>query len=588
MKIKRKSLIVLALSTLSIGLYSCSEDNKNQGETPVINNQTRTISLEGIDDLKVGDTLKLDEVVKIVPGSNETSIEKEDLDFTYEVYSNPDVLSQYTIPSGVTIEKPHEITFTRAGTLVLKITSNGVTNYFLLEVKDNDVTSSVNKYFETHDISNYTVNQSFTMDENFINHVSEETPIFYRGDNYFYSPTNLMGVAINGTNKEGYYYQLNSVEDPDSFIPFMNESGAELDQASFNSSYPDLNDCFNSETMLYDSSIAEVFGDEYAYGIPYITETSSIFRATLNALGLTYQHTVNDTTFFSVYLSPVVENDGLNIYVISQVSGGNSILEGPYKLADVNQTSIDPVENFVNNAPVETLTSTSSLENRITGINSYTITTNGRYEDLSGEEITPDELYLGYVPTLDNMVIKVTSDGFMSNNFSFIDDRYDFDNAIILDQPGSRPNIYNGDSGTYTLIDQYDTDYESGNVISNWQNSTYLGATYRPNALFNPSTWRYPVYEVIGENEYRVTSYNDSLALVLLYHTLEGVSSPKMYTSDGPLYFYRNYSYMTLNMGSNITDPISGDIYFRLIDGESFYYHLNFVIDDINQTTISI
>lgn len=442
------------------------------------------------------------------------------------------------------------------------------------------------------DLTNYTVTKNFSIDENYRTVDADPTTLIYKGQNYIYYPDSYYGEVINQATNLGYYYQLNGVEDKyaSSFKAMTNADKTALSAATFNATYANLSTYFNADNMRYYSVAKEYVGEPYA--LCYESSSSTVFRSALSALGLTYSHKVNSTTFYTIALVPKFVNDTFQLYAISITSAGLAVIEGPYVLSNVGSTTIAAVEAFASQEVPMTYYNNDSIVTRFTGIESLTATLEGHYEDLDGNKIDVPEYFASALPEV-NSEIKWNDTYFYSNMYNYIDGGDD-EKVLLANELVSGKEVVNryvlNDAGAYTAKEVMSSDPTNGAAISDWQNGKTFRDTFLPVSFLPTTSWKYAAVEELDDGKCFLAGFNDSISKNLISYFLSGLSASKLFGTSSAFLYFGIYSTMEMNIGSQVTDPISGDMYTRVIKtstNEYWVYHATFNVTNINNTVIT-
>ena len=596
----KKRYILVGLLALSLSsLSSCTNTEKK--DDPIVEKEDTTkrrIKLKEVKDVKQGMTINLNDYVEILPGDGETETSKKDLTYTYDILKDSVSLNiieeNVVIDASPSIEPKKQLALIRPGHVVIRINSKKASALLEFDVAASDALDMVSKYLDSNEINSYKVSKDFTFDENFSLTKVKGDGVLYKGENYIYYPSDRYGIALNEANGYGYYFFLNGVEGfDDSFSVSPNGVGEDLfTKTSFDASYVNFKDFFTTEKMEYNPILEELFGSEYAYGYPFLESTQEEYLKALNSIGLKYQHSINSSTFYSVYLIPKVNSENkLEIYSVSTSSSKGSLLEGPYTLDNVNTSSIEVVDNFIASTPYETLSNKALVYEKLNSLTNYTVKSKGQYEDLKGNKVDTPE-YFSVLPTFDNLM-KVTTTGLQSSIFNYIDGGEDED-VILLDQETGgevTTHKYVKAGSGYTDKGPYGKDPEGGYDVEGRLKSRTFGQ-YVGTRVFSQSSLEWGTYFDLGNNTYRVSGLNDTSGWIAIKYLIGGTSSLNFVADSYPLAYFKTLSTLELSMGNTATDDIGMDAKIQLINLKDpslvYVYHYTATISDIDKTVISV
>ena len=581
---KHKLFLNLTFVLSSLVLVGCSAPET----VPEVVKTSRTIEYTK-KDLYQGETISLDDLIKVVPGTNETKEEQEDTEFNYEIYSSDGTSDLIEVDSSLSLKNSHTITLLKPGKIILKVTSKDAYKYVSLDIKLAPTLSNFISKINEKDVKSYTVSKNFTIDSSYnVTEVSDGTPTLYKNEKYVYNPSSKTGLLVGNAN-ECYYYQLFDKDNSQTFIPCSNgTSTTPLTSGDFNATYPSLASYFTESSLTFNNSIKKVFGDEYAFGYEYTTANKTQFMSLLTNLGLTYTHSINGKTFYSLFIVPKYEDGQFKFYNISSSTNG-SVVEGPYVLNDVNSTTIPVVEEFANNTVMEISEQDPSIYNKFADITSYTCSSKGQFEDMEGNEIDVKDGFEGW---LDNKTynLKWNSSTLYVDFLTDIDSSKTNDEAILknaVDGTSSIVNLYYKDGSSYVSQGAYGNDPSSGTKITRLENSSTY-SNYYPSNMLRPTALKYVSFIKLDTNKYRITAYNDVHSQNLIKYMVGMTTAPVITSTSGPLVYYIKYSYMDLTFDDN--GDVHGDLKCKMkdADSEDFIYHYTFTISDIDSTVIDL
>lgn len=591
---KKQNLLLLLSASLLLASCqngenkeSVSSSEESSVSSIPVSEESDKIVIKDIPTVEQGQTIDLKDYVSIL---NPSSSDK----WTYELLTDSVHASVVTTVSedAPSIYDSTKLLAVRAGRVNFRVSYNGETEIGYFDVTVSSTLKELANKIDEMDFSSYTVTKNFAMDASYQPISVSPSPLLYKNENYVFFPADYYGQAIHQKTNLAYYYQLNGAEDKYalSFNVMTNVDKGSISTETFKATYEDLSNYFNADTMRY-YSLANTFLNE-PYCLCYETATSTIFTKALSALGISYSHKVNNYTFYTIALVPKFVDNALQIYAISAMSNGSAILEGPYVFSNVGNTTIKVVEDFSkqDDEPFN-YANNDQLVERLTGIESLTATLTGQYEDLDGNKIDVPSYFASSLPEVDSK-LKWNSKYFYSNLFNLIDGGEDEEVLLANETEGGNDvvNRYVLDSsGKYTAKTVLAKDPTSGVALSDWQKGRSFIDTYMPVSSFPTTSWKYVAANDLGEGKYYLSGFNDSIGKFCIRSLLAGISASKYFGSSSAFTYFGIYAQMEVNLGTNLTDDITGETYTRLKNlttGEYYVYHVNFNISNINSTVI--
>ncbi len=584
---KKNKLLLL----LSSSLFLCSCGNaptSDRGASSSNETEESSIVVKDIQNVTTGTTIDLKDYVETPLGES----------WTYELLTDSVHLPSASIEAeeAPSLEQSTKLLAIRPGRVNFKIKCGEKTKTGYFDVMASSEMSALVSTFQETVLTNYTSVKTFEVDSDYnLKNLSDGEALLYKNEDYVYHPSSYYGEMIHKKDHQGYYFQLNGVEEKyeNSFRALTNASDSPLLETIFRNTYQALENYFTLDSLRYYEASKTFIGDEFAYALCYEEETKNVFLNALTNLGLSYSHTVNGTSFYTVAIAPKVENGLFSFYTLSATYSGYALTEGPYVLKGVGSTKISAVDDWVNSNSSMVYANNASINNRLDGITSYTATFNGQYEDLDGNKIDVPEYFASSLPEI-HSTLKWNDRYFYSDNMNLIDGRKE--NKVLLEN-----GTLNGentviryvlnDEGKYVSKEKYGKDATSSYELTDWKNGQTFSC-YLPLNVFRDSNWKYASIEDKGNSNYFLSGFNDSIGKHVIQYLLGGISAYPCFNDASAFYYYGEYATLDLHLGKTLTDEITGEAYTRLIDGscspQKYYiYHINFEITDINSTLIT-
>ncbi len=592
---KKQNLLLLLSSSLLLGacgenkapVVSSAEDSIPSSESALTPDSAKII-VDEIPEVEQGKTIDLSDYVHIENGDSSKK-------WTYTILVDN---AHASLVSEVSSEAPSVFASTkllclRSGRVNFRIDYDDESEYGYFDITENlalkDLTAKIAKL----QLTNYTVNKAYEMNENYEPVSKEGVPALYHNDKYVFLPNDYYGIAIHQGTRLGYYYQINGVEEKyqSSFHVMPNADKTAISETTFKETYGNLGSYFTADTMRYFAIAGELLGEDSSYCLAYETATENLFNAALTNLGMSYKHKVNEKTYYTIAIVPKFVDEKLCFYGISASTSGYAFLEGPYVLSDIGTTKIEAVENWINSDVAMNYANNDVLTARLDGIKGYTSSFKGVYEDLDGNPIEVPEYFKDSLPEI-HASIEWNDDYFHSTWMSAIDGGEE-DNVLLENSTSSGSQVVNryvlDEEGKYTKKEVLERDPTSGYMIDDWQKGETF-SYYLPRNAFPNLSWKYSAVEDLGEDTYFLSGFNDTIGKNTIRYMAGGLSAYKYFQDNGAFAYYAAYSMMKINLGKKLTDDISGDIYTRLVNlstEEYYIYHIQFEITKINATVIS-
>lgn len=594
---KRNLLFPLASFALILSLASCGS-----GETPAEESSLGDSSPIESSVLQEGVNIEISPLPTIALG--------EELDLTQYISATingkASVWDYYvltdnahkTMVNTISTERPNVGTpkvlqAIRPGRVVIKVYVEDSYKIAYFDIVASDRYQEISDYLESHDVNNYTLELG-------------GVPTFYKTESYLYYPDYQYGLAINAASKTSHYFVLSGVDEKyaSTFHAGANSktyaSYETLTPATFLTNYPTFSSLFSGDEIAYVPNLAKYFGEDYAYAMLYDSSDTTNFDKAVSLLGLSSSIVYGSYYYYvSGFAINIEDDESLAFNVIYCRSKGNvastSLLSNPYRMTNVGSTSIAVVDEFVEGPALSVATSPSSIAERLSGVTSYTTYAEGHYEDGAGNKVEAPS-YFASGEALPEIEVsgKFASNGMESTRLDWIDGGSDKHVLLYNGTVGGNNRVIKyvlNDEGKYTSSDEYGKDPSSGTTLTTWQGGSTF-SYYKPTVIFSSTLWKYPSFTLTDEEGvYELMGYNDVNARSAIEKLVTGTSSSKFSGSSSPFYYYHIYAWAEIDMGTAITDDITGHIETRLIDsstGDICFYVYNFAFTNINSTTISI
>lgn len=587
--------LILSSLVLGLSLASCNSNVTSESSPSDVPNQSTaterdSFSVKDFGDLVQGQRINLRDYISIVDSKGQ----EKNVDWDYDILSDGQSLPviETVNSSSLEVNKSKTVELTGAGHAVIRVFSGELSKLVSFDVSEDQDYARVIKAFQDTDFKSYTVNQGFEIGSDLKVNASTPTPTLLKGEDFAYYPEGGNGIAFHKSNSYGYSFFLDGASGKDdTFLAVPNGKYEDkITLSQFNSSFKPLSSYFNSSTITYSSFLENLYGDDYRFGFPNLSSNSTVFSATLNALGISQTQAINGTSFGVVFIIPKVDDQGnVSIYtLLSDSSYTNIVLAGPYTLSNVNSTTLAPVEKFVNSKLPQTVNDASAITNKLQGLNSFTATTKAEYLDLDGNVLDSKDvptMFTEVNPVFTN-VLKVTDDAIETSIFKAIDSSSKFDHVILKDTK-------EGDS---TKIKQYSVDEKGKATDEGYYNSSFSGwkqdsrlNNSNPSLLFRDSNFLNTAYWKESDGSYLSGGLNDAGETIGVKALMAGLVGPVYVDSDSAYDYFAKYSSLRMNIGKTNSDDVSGEVKMRFVgDGKIYIYHFTFDITSLNSTTIDI
>jgi len=583
---KHKKLYISSLILFSSILFSCNSATNLTIDT--VNKEERRIEFTNLpSSFKQGDIISLDDIVKIIPGSKESSTQRSDLSYDYEILEdsiNSSVASEYTIDKGISVTKAKKIVLLKSGHCVIKVTSLNSTNYLSFDVENDSSLSSISEYVSS--IDNYEIYKAYSIDSNYELSKSEKSLQFIKSNNYVYYPSSKYGLFTNSVDNLCYYYLLTNLEDQNSFKLCLNGSYNDLTyKSSFTSTFASLSSFINLDTIEFIPLVNYYYGNEYSYGIVRNSKNTTEFSYLLSSLGLSYSHYINSTRFYTYYVIPKIIDNKLNIYTVSVSSSSKIALEGPYIVENETKYDLSFIDEYTTKNIIG-VDKPSSFMDLVSNVKSYSSSVEAKFLNELGEEVEDPSYYSKYLSTF-SMNSKFTTTGIESTRFDLIDSGTSKVVKIKEEEINGKKSVYKYEktSSEFVLVGEYGEDPSDKKEVTSIASSTTF-SEYLPAANFKEMNFEYPVYQEIDKNTYQICGLNDSNARSTIKIILKASGYASLVSTYAPLSYYISLASMKVKVETS--DSFSGEIDSILFDGSNntYIYHYEFKIFDINKTTI--